>query len=264
MTTDVAPAVAASALDDGEVHLWLVPIGASVAGADLGSSLLDGAERARAHRIRHPAERLRFVLGRVLVRRVVGSYLGVAPEDVVVSRRCHHCGCERGKPRVAAIGRAPSFSLSHSGRWVGLAVANADVGLDIEAVRPGLDGPELASTVLSPGERAVFDRTPPEDRPVAFLRYWTRKEAILKATGHGLSVAPAAVVVTAPGAAPGLLDWTADRSRPPAVQLAEIDVDGRHTGCVAVLSTAPIRLRAMSLGGLSSDGASSAPRRATG
>lgn len=264
MTTDVASPVTGRDLDDGEVHLWLVPIGASAAGADLAGSLLDDAERARAHRIRHPAERLRFVLGRALVRRVLGSYLDVAPQDVVVSRRCHHCGCERGKPRVTAIGRAPSFSLSHSGRWVGVAVANADVGLDIEAVRPGLDGPELASTVLSPGERAVFDRTPPGDRPVAFLRYWTRKEAILKATGHGLSVAPAAVVVTAPGAAPKLLDWAADRSGPPAVQLADVDVDGRHAGCVAVLSTAPVRLRAMSLGGLPGDGAPPAPRRATG
>lgn len=264
MTTDVASAVAASALDDGEVHLWWVPIGGSVGSAHLVSSLLDDAERARAHRIQSPAERLRFVVGRVLVRRVLGAYLDVAPENVVVSRRCRHCGCERGKPRVMAIGPAPSFSLSHSGRWVGVAVAHADVGLDIEAVRPGLYGPELATTVLSPGEQADFDRTPPGDRPAAFLRYWTRKEAILKATGHGLSVAPAAVVVTPPGAAPGLLDWTADRPRPRAVQLADIDVDGGHTGCVAVLSTAPIRLRAMPVGGLPSEGASSAPRRATG
>lgn len=246
--TDMAPLVAGTALCDGEVHLWRVPIGGAVERARLDISLLDDAERAHARRIRSPADRLRFVAGRVMVRRVLGAYLDLAPETVVVSHRCRHCGCERGKPRVTTIGPAPSFSLSHSGRWVGVAVAHAEVGLDIEAARPALYGPELAATVLATSELAAFGRTAPADRPPAFLRYWTRKEAILKATGHGLSVAPADVVVSPPGEAPRLLDWTADHPRPPAVQLVDIDLDESHTGCIAVLSTTPVRLRAMPAG----------------
>lgn len=68
------------------------------------------------------------------------------------------------------------------------------------------------------------------------LTCWTRKEAILKATGHGLRLPMAEVVVSPPHEPPALLAFPA--VEPPACQLATLDVGPNHVGAVAVLTAA--------------------------
>ncbi len=83
-----------------------------------------------------------------------------------------------GIPRPTA---GVHWSLSHSGRCVAAVVAPHAVGIDIEEIRDVPD--ELKNQVASEPEwqlDQVYD-------PVVFFRYWTAKEAVLKATGHGLS-----------------------------------------------------------------------------
>jgi 4'-phosphopantetheinyl transferase len=69
-----------------------------------------------------------------------------------------------------------------------------EVGIDVEAAAPD-NADELVSVVLSGQELRAFTKLPSVLRPAAFLRCWTRKEALLKAAGTGLACDPRLVTV---------------------------------------------------------------------
>lgn len=73
------------------------------------------------------------------------------------------------------------WSVSHSSQCVAAVVAPYAIGIDIEQIRD-------VSTLLKEqiASEAEWDLTPENDSTL-FFRYWTAKEAVLKATGHGLS-----------------------------------------------------------------------------
>lgn len=75
------------------------------------------------------------------------------------------------------------FNLSHSGSFALCALSDAPVGVDIEAVRPRRPG--LAEHILSPAERTWYQANGGDD--AALLTLWTRKEALCKKQGSGLT-----------------------------------------------------------------------------
>ena len=70
--------------------------------------------------------------------------------------------------------------------WVALCRCAA-VGIDVEKIRPLPDAAELTNQ-LHPQEREALLCLPPAALETAFYRCWTRKEAVLKAVGMGLSM----------------------------------------------------------------------------
>jgi 4'-phosphopantetheinyl transferase len=127
---------------------------------------------------------------RSATRAILARSLDVAPGDVEISRRCLHCGHpDHGKPLVVG---APdlSFSMSHSGAVGLVAVARgAAVGADVEVVRPRRRLERLAARTMSPAEHDRWRAVAPDEQLDAFLALWTAKEAQLKATGRGITVA---------------------------------------------------------------------------
>jgi 4'-phosphopantetheinyl transferase len=68
-----------------------------------------------------------------------------------------------------------------------------------------------------------------------------RKEAVLKATGRGLAVAPERIEISPAGTAPALVAWTADH--PPAdVAIADLDLGPGCHAAVAVLAPGPLEV----------------------
>ena len=95
--------------------------------------------------------------------------------------RC--CFAPRGSNRrlpAANIPGGPHFSLTHSGTLAALAVSETPVGLDIEKIAPVRRAAARALTI----EERDYMKADPERR---FAYLWTRKEAVLKCTGAGLS-----------------------------------------------------------------------------
>lgn len=177
--------------------------------------LLDAHERARLRALRREADRARYLAAHALARIVLGEQVGVDPDALRLDRTCR-CGDQHGKPRLAERPESPGFSLTHSGNLVGVALGPGPVGLDVEHRRPltSLDG--LAEHVLSPAERARGEldaRT--------FLVVWTRKEALLKATGEGLSSPMDAITLSGPQEAPRVHGWDGGPHRP--MWLADLD-----------------------------------------
>lgn len=196
--------------------------------------VLDAGELARAERFRQRADRTRFVTGAALARAAVGWEVGEPPHGVSLDRTCPDCGEPHGKPRVA--GYDVEISIAHSGDLVAVAWSRAAaVGIDIESLRSRpADHAELAPSVCSAEEiDAITDWS-------SFLTCWTRKEAVLKATGDGLRLPMTEVVVSAPHDPPTLLAFPSDPM--PACSLASLDVGPDHVGAVAVLTATPVTI----------------------
>ena len=143
--------------------------------------LLDAHERERLTRFHRAADRARYLAAHALTRLVLGDALSTPADRLVFDRTCR-CGQQHGKPTLREPG-APGFSFTHSGGFVGVAVAPGAVGLDVEELRPLPDLDGMVRHVFSAAEReagTVRDE-------VGFFSVWTRKEAVLKATGDGLS-----------------------------------------------------------------------------
>lgn len=222
-----------------QVEVWW----AVVAGP--GWAPLDPVERARYEAMRSPEARATFALGCALVRAVAAEHLGCAPAAVPIDRRCARCGGPHGKPRIVG---APwlKLSLSHDGRRAVCAVArDLTLGVDLEGAMAGTNTERLAAKILTAEEAAIYRRTPPARRPASLRSYWTRKEAILKATGQGLRTPMRGLTVSAPDTEPRLLAWE-NRPRLPDVTLRTLHGAGvgagrreEHTAVLAVLGGTP-------------------------
>ena len=186
-------------------------------------ALLDPHERERLGRFRRPADAARYLAAHALTRVVLGAALDRPPAALVFDRTCR-CGEAHGKPRLAD--RGPGFSMSHAGAVVGVAVLDGPVGLDVEQVRPLSDLAAMDEHVGAPAD------------PAGFFRTWTRKEALLKATGDGLALPMSAIVVDAGGA----VCWTGDGAPDGPVWLCDLHAPDHSPAAVAGLGATPPRV----------------------
>ena len=75
------------------------------------------------------------------------------------------------------------FSISHCGQAVGCVLSEMPCGLDIERVRRA--SPSLISKTMNRNEEhQIYSSSHPE---VEFIRLWTRKEAVFKLLGTGIT-----------------------------------------------------------------------------
>jgi len=168
----------------GLVDVWWFDTRAVTVGP-AGLAQLDQGERDRAEAFLFPADRHRYQVAHVMLRRVLAGYTGIAPGTLRLGReRCPRCGAP-GKPVLAPGARtAPSFSLTHSGDVVIVAVAGRPVGVDVE--RDAARCVCSLAEALHPADAAWVAGLAEPDRHEAIITCWVRAEAALKCTGQGI------------------------------------------------------------------------------
>jgi 4'-phosphopantetheinyl transferase len=172
------------ALSSDEVHVWRVSLDQSQATIERLKRLLATDELAKAGRFRFAKDRNQFIIGRGLLRVLLGRYLACVPAQI------HFRYSSYGKPSLEDGTQAGlQFNLSHSHQMALLAFAcDRNVGVDIEYMRPDVEFEQLAQHFFSPTECAVLLDMAPALRKETFYNCWTRKEAYIKARGEGLSM----------------------------------------------------------------------------
>jgi 4'-phosphopantetheinyl transferase len=165
---------------------------------------LSPAEAARAARFGTAALRGKYIAGRATLRLLLGRALSVAPARIPLRRGV------RGRPELAGETSVPDFNVSHTKGGAVFAIAHglpraARVGVDVERQDRRLDADGLARKFLTAREQASLRGCDADERRQRFLRYWTCKEAMSKATGDGL-IAPFAHLDVETGAALNLLE----------------------------------------------------------
>ncbi|MCJ2013720.1 4'-phosphopantetheinyl transferase family protein [Methylobacterium sp. J-076] len=165
------------------------------------AGVLDPEETDRAGRFLRAADRARFLASHAALRAVVGAALGRPAASLRFGRDAD------GRPFLAEpAGTGLDINLSHSGgvALVGL-VRSARIGVDVEVRRPLPDALRIARGHFAQDEACALEALPPEAREAAFFALWTRKEAVVKALGAGLSLPLAAFSVSVPPAPPRML-----------------------------------------------------------
>ncbi|WP_406099466.1 4'-phosphopantetheinyl transferase family protein [Streptomyces sp. NBC_01013] len=207
----------------GAPSLWLVDAVRHGGRAQrMAAGILDADELGRAARLVVAADRSCYVAAHVALRLLLGAQLTVAPDAVRLTREpCPSCGGPHGRP---ATDGGVHFSLSHSRGVALLAFAEAPVGVDVELVPKLATVSEIAGQ-LHPAETRELAEFPEDQRPAAFSRVWTRKEAYLKGEGIGLAGGLAAEHVgTGPRPGPGPAGW----------RVTDVEVPAGYAGAVAV------------------------------
>jgi 4'-phosphopantetheinyl transferase len=184
-TVEAWPATGHPSLDAHAAHVWRVALDDATR-VDAYWPLLSEEERVRASRFHRDVHRRRFVVAHGALRMILAGYLDAVPESLafVVG--------EHGKPALRRELGTPAveFNLSHSDDLALVAVTRArPIGVDLERWSEGVEHLELAERFFSPGERDALRALShaPELVEAGFFAAWTRKEAYLKATGHGIS-----------------------------------------------------------------------------
>lgn len=208
----------------GGVQVFDIDLDAFSQGADGERvDVLDENERARAARMATPLLRRRFAAAHGATRQVLGAMLGVD------AGRLRFLAGVHGKPSLSVPDACGiHFNLSHCRGRALLAVADTDVGVDLEGWIER-DTARLAADVLTDSELADFDACPPDRQPRELARLWAAKEALLKACGFGLQLAPQQVAV-ASGGGWHTLPSPADAS---PWWLQRIDIEGPFCAFVA-------------------------------
>ena len=166
---------------EDEVRVVVVPLDEPPVLAEELFACLTPDEQARAQRYKVENARQQFVVGRALLRRLLGGCLGIAPREVELTYNAN------GKPLLPDSAAGLHFNVTHTTGLAILALAGRPVGVDVERLRVVANPEGLVGRFFSPAERAAFLALADEHRPAGFFRGWTSKEAVIKAAG--LSVA---------------------------------------------------------------------------
>lgn len=208
-------------------------------------SLLDETEKSRAARISNRSARHEFVKSRALLRLLLSKHTGLP------ARTLEFATGENGKP-VLLGSHEIHFNVSHSDGTALVAIASAEIGVDIERIDGRVDYAGVAQSVFSRPEIEILRKASDARRGDAFFSIWTRKEAYLKATGAGFSSNLPMISTAAPdgtiedhGGSSGRFAWHAFDLPAPATFKAALvtTVKDCRIEVVDIASMAHVRVR---------------------
>jgi 4'-phosphopantetheinyl transferase len=177
------PAPTKLILSSDDVHIWKINLNQSETQVKSFRETLSSDEIARAERFYFPEHRQRFIIGRGRLRHILGCYLNIEPSQVEFAYQ------QQGKPILAPQFTKAGifFNLSHSQDLALCGVTSQKlIGIDLEYIRQTSDIENIAKRFFLTQEYELIKSLPDAQKQQIFFRYWTCKEAYLKATGDGL------------------------------------------------------------------------------
>ena len=170
-------------IPSNEIHVWEIPLSSSPEAAFNLPCCLSPDELARAARFHFPHHRSRWISAHRALRQILAGYVSGCAAELRFVTNAH------GKPALVAEAPHLEFNLTHSEDLALLAIAEQDVGIDLEFVRGSCDWNRLADRVFTAREWSQLEQLPPdEERTRRCYELWTAKEAYIKARGVGMSL----------------------------------------------------------------------------
>ncbi len=145
-------------------------------------SILDKSEQDYASAMKNDRLRRNYVEVHARLRTLLGEAVNVAPERLRLDKSQH------GKPYLVDYPEL-AFNLSHTGNKLVVAMAyHCELGVDIEQCKPRTTLAALVDKCFAEEEKNDWLKLPKSEQTLAFYRFWTRKEAFVKATGRGIGL----------------------------------------------------------------------------
>lgn len=169
-------------LHHAQIHVWR---GVFNEGDPANEKILSNEEQERSRRFRFDHDRGIFLYSHSLLRSLLAGYAGLRPGEIEFGYT------KFGKPYLHQRTGPDQieFNLSHSGVVVLIGVTrNIPLGVDVEKIKPLADMDQIAARFFSDFEQSDLSTLSGSARTAAFYHCWTRKEALIKASGEGLSM----------------------------------------------------------------------------
>ncbi len=160
------------------IHIFRLSVNNHLQQLDIYTKILDAEEILRASKFYKKEDRERFITGRAVLKKLLGLYLKRSPELIKIIP-------DQNRKPVIKDYRHLHFNVSHSKDCIAFAIADTNVGIDVECINDNFNYSLTAQSCFTVGEINYIKESfvPVKE----FFKLWTRKEAILKANGNGLS-----------------------------------------------------------------------------
>lgn len=146
---------------------------------------LSAEEKARAEKYLSAIKAREFIITRSSLKKILATTLAEDPANIIIAH------ASAGKPYLVCADRHTCirFSVSHSYNMALIAITQDHaVGVDVEKIRSNIDYETLSRRFFSSAEFELLQQCNATTRLRAFFAVWTRKEAIVKATGKGIAL----------------------------------------------------------------------------
>ena len=180
---EITTKLKSSSLLNGEIHLWAISLNSDSTLINKCKSSLTELERNRISYYNFEQVQNNYVISQGGLRILLSSYLNIEPQKIDLRKH------RKGKP-FTADDNSLCFNISNSGNYCVYAFSRAgEVGIDIEELRPLPDIDELIDKNFTEKEKNYITKNE-KLRDERFFRFWTIKEAYLKAIGEGMRLTP--------------------------------------------------------------------------
>lgn len=172
-------------LENNGMHIWRAKVSENIKYLNSYWNFLSSDEQIKANSFYFAKDRNRYLVSRVILRKLLGNYLGnIQYNDILFEQT------EYGKPYLANSVNINNikFNLSHSGDAVVYAFTrNIDIGIDIEFINKDLIIDDIIEQCCSVQEKMKLQELSCNCKYDYFYKLWVMKESLVKAIGLGLS-----------------------------------------------------------------------------
>lgn len=219
-------------LTSDDCHIWWAELDSIPPRYDI----LNEDEIIRIKSLKFLNDKKKSAASFTFLRLVLSKYIGKNPKEIPIIRSCKECGEPHGKPWILENYKNIKFNLSHSEKniVVGLSIKH-DIGIDIEEKDTDLNS-DVFSHVLSVDELRALNSLPLDEKNNNFLKYWTRKESIVKAIGIGLNVNLSELIVSNYDENPKIHKWEGFEQKIKQYTMVEFKIN-QAIGCVTVMNS---------------------------
>lgn len=164
---------------NGHLHIWRINIVQVLFRIEAYAHLLTPEELVKSEGFVQQDDRNRFIIGRIYLRKLIEKYLKIPAEDVLFGF------LEYKKPYLLNVPNF-NFNISHSGDFLIIGISQRwALGVDVEVMNTNMDLYNLIYDTMSTAEiGSILNSSAPRE---VFYKHWTRKEALLKGVGIGLT-----------------------------------------------------------------------------
>lgn len=157
-------------LDKNITHIFKIDISIYDKIENQYKGILIDEEIKQSTRFKQEDDRKRYIIGKFFLRQILSKILSMKPSDLIFSYFLNH------KPYLSE----QEFNISHSGQLIIIAISPFAVGVDVEFINPTFDFQTVLNRCFRTTEQTHIKSG------IDFYTFWTRKEALLKATGEGI------------------------------------------------------------------------------
>lgn len=181
---------------------------------------LDNEERLRAGRYHFEADRNKFIISRSFLKILLAKEIGLIASEVQIVKDSFDKPYLPTHPNLY-------FNISHSGDFILIIIGDKKVGIDIEKINYTQDYSDIIPTIFNKYE--IDELLVSANKTLTFFKFWTRKEAIVKAIGSGITNDLKSIPVT-DGAHLVSYEILSPKSQ---FAILSFDVDENHVGALA-------------------------------